>query len=44
MQQLADDPLLQKEMSRAALARVQKIGGWAEYGRQWEQFLINLCA
>jgi glycosyltransferase involved in cell wall biosynthesis len=44
MQQLADDPLLQKEMSRAALARVQKIGGWAEYGRQWEDYLKKMLA
>ncbi|MHB1022949.1 MAG: glycosyltransferase [Acidobacteriaceae bacterium] len=42
MQQLADDPLLQKKMSEAALARVQKIGGWHEYGNMWERTLKNL--
>jgi glycosyltransferase involved in cell wall biosynthesis len=42
MQQLADDPALQQRMSEAALARVRSIGGWAEYGDQWESLLKEL--
>lgn len=42
LQQLMDDPDLQKQMSKAALARVQNLGGWQQYGQQWEQFLENL--
>jgi alpha-maltose-1-phosphate synthase len=42
MQQLADDPALQRRMSEAALARVQHIGGWRQYGDQWETLLQTL--
>ncbi len=42
LQQLADDPLLQAKMRVAALARVQAIGGWAQYGDRWEQLLGEL--
>jgi glycosyltransferase involved in cell wall biosynthesis len=39
MQQFADDPFLRERMSHAALARVKSLGGWKEYGDQWEQLL-----
>jgi alpha-maltose-1-phosphate synthase len=42
MQQLADDPALQSRMSEAALRRVQSLGGWSDYGNQWETFLSDL--
>ena len=42
MQELADDPVRQKEMSAAALARVRSIGGWTEYGERWERLLFDL--
>jgi starch synthase len=44
MQQLADDPALQAKMSEAALRRVQSLGGWSDYGSQWETFLRELTA
>ncbi len=44
MQQLADDPALQKRMSEAALLRVRQIGGWNDYGDQWESLLLKLTA
>ena len=44
MQQLADDPALQSRMSEAALQRVQSLGGWEEYGDQWEVFLKEITA
>jgi Glycosyltransferase len=44
MQQLADDPTLQARMSEAALHRVQSLGGWSDYGSQWENFLNELTA
>ncbi|MEO6817318.1 MAG: glycosyltransferase [Edaphobacter sp.] len=44
MQQLADDPALQSRMSEAALRRVQSLGGWSDYGSQWETFLRELTA
>ncbi len=42
MQRLADDPALQQRMSEAALRRVRSIGGWDEYGDQWEALLHKL--
>ncbi|HEV2620147.1 MAG TPA: glycosyltransferase family 4 protein [Acidobacteriaceae bacterium] len=42
MQRLADEPALQQRMSEAALARVQHIGGWRQYGDQWEALLRKL--
>jgi len=42
MQRLADDPELQRRMSEAALARVQHLGGWRQYGDQWESLLRQL--
>ncbi len=32
LQQLADDPALRRQMSQRALARVQRAGGWHDYG------------
>ena len=42
MQQLADDPALQRRMSAAALARVRTLGGWDDYGDRWEALLHEL--
>jgi starch synthase len=42
MQQLVDDPALQRTMGEAALRRVESIGGWAEYGDRWEALLLRL--
>ncbi|NYF89624.1 glycosyltransferase family 4 protein [Tunturiibacter empetritectus] len=44
MQQLADDPGLQSQMSEAALRRVQLLGGWDDYGDRWESLLKRLTA
>ncbi|HEV2709597.1 MAG TPA: glycosyltransferase [Edaphobacter sp.] len=44
MQQLADDPALQARMSEAALRRVRSLGGWGDYGNQWEFILKDLIA
>jgi glycosyltransferase involved in cell wall biosynthesis len=44
MQQLADDPALQLQMSEAALRRVQLLGGWDDYGDRWESLLKRLVA
>lgn len=43
LQQLADDPALQQRMSEATLRRVQRIGGWKEYGDAWERLLLDLA-
>ena len=42
MQRLADDSLLQQQMSGAALERVHHLGGWSDYGDRWEQLLSSL--
>ena len=42
LQQLADDPALQRSMREAALKRVTSIGGWKEYGDRWERLLQSL--
>lgn len=42
MQQLADDPWLQRRMSEAALVRVHHLGGWTHYGDLWESLLLHL--
>jgi glycosyltransferase involved in cell wall biosynthesis len=39
MQQFADDPDLRQRMSEASLKRVKSLGGWKDYGDQWEQLL-----
>lgn len=43
LQQLADNPQLQKQMRSAALERVQHLGGWDDYGNRWIQLLRELC-
>jgi starch synthase len=42
LQHLADDPILQRSMSQAALTRVKSLGGWADYGVQYAAFLKEL--
>jgi glycosyltransferase involved in cell wall biosynthesis len=42
LQQLADSPALQQQMRAAALARVQSLGGWSDYGTRWETLLHTL--
>jgi alpha-maltose-1-phosphate synthase len=44
LQQLADDPALQRRMSEAALLRVRHLGGWADYGDRWVVLLKRLLA
>jgi glycosyltransferase involved in cell wall biosynthesis len=39
MQQFADDPDLRQRMSEASLKRVKSLGGWKDYGDQWERLL-----
>jgi glycosyltransferase involved in cell wall biosynthesis len=39
MQQIADDPTLQRRLSEAALQRVQHLGGWDNYGDKWDTLL-----
>ncbi len=43
LQQLADDPQLQRQMRAAALERVQYLGGWNDYGDRWVKVLRELC-
>jgi starch synthase len=42
LQQLADDPSLRARMAAAALERVKTIGGWDQYGEQWDRLLHTL--
>ena len=42
LQQLADQPELRERMGRAALARVQQLGGWDAYGQLWSSAIANL--
>ncbi|QNI35466.1 glycosyltransferase family 4 protein [Edaphobacter albus] len=39
MQQLVDDPDLRQRMSEASIRRVKSLGGWTDYGDQWERLL-----
>ena len=39
MQQIADDPALRQRMSEASLSRVKSLGGWKDYGDQWERLV-----
>ena len=41
LQQLADDPALRERMSAAALERVKTLGGWDQYGDQWDSRLLH---
>jgi starch synthase len=42
MQQIADDPTLQRRLSEAALLRVKHLGGWDQYGETWDRLLHQL--
>jgi glycosyltransferase involved in cell wall biosynthesis len=42
MQQIADDPTLQHNLSEAALRRVKTLGGWDHYGETWDRLLHQL--
>jgi glycosyltransferase involved in cell wall biosynthesis len=42
MQQIADDPALQKKLSEAAMQRVKTLGGWDQYGETWDYLLHQL--
>ena len=42
LQQLADDPALQRRMREAGLQRVLTMGGWQEYGDKWVSLLETL--
>ena len=42
LQLLADDPVLQSKMSNAALRKVEKIGGWDNYGESWRELISEL--
>jgi starch synthase len=42
MQQIADDPALQRKLSEAALLRVKNLGGWDQYGETWDRLLHQL--
>jgi alpha-maltose-1-phosphate synthase len=42
MQQIADDPALQRRLSKAALLQVKSLGGWDQYGEIWDRLLHQL--
>jgi len=42
LQQVADDPALQRRLSEAALLRVKSLGGWDQYGETWDRLLHQL--
>lgn len=42
LKQLADDRALRERMSAAALERVKTLGGWNDYGDQWDKLLHAL--
>jgi len=42
MEELAQNPALQKQMSEAGLRRVRELGGWDHYGDLWESLLLHL--
>jgi starch synthase len=42
MQQIADDPALQRKLSEAAMLRVKTLGGWDQYGEAWDRLLHQL--
>jgi glycosyltransferase involved in cell wall biosynthesis len=41
MEKLAGDPALQQAMGAAALARMQHLGGWRQYGDTVEELLLG---
>ncbi|MGN6291493.1 MAG: glycosyltransferase family 4 protein [Chitinophagaceae bacterium] len=42
IQRLADDPALRESMSKAALKRVQSLGGWDTYGQNFSELITQL--
>lgn len=42
MQELADDDNLRKQMSEAAMLRVQSLGGWDTYGTKFKELIDKL--
>jgi glycosyltransferase involved in cell wall biosynthesis len=42
MQEIADDPALQRKLSEAAMLRVKTLGGWDQYGETWDRLLHQL--
>jgi alpha-maltose-1-phosphate synthase len=42
MQQIADNPALQRRLSESALLRVKTLGGWDHYGETWDRLLHQL--
>lgn len=42
LQLLANDDVLRKKMSNAALIKMQKIEGWDTYGENWNKLISNL--
>jgi glycosyltransferase involved in cell wall biosynthesis len=42
MEQIAQDPALQRRMSEAGLRSVHELGGWERYGDLWESLLLKL--
>jgi starch synthase len=42
LQQVADDPALQQRLSEASMLRVKSLGGWDQYGDQWDTLLHKL--
>jgi glycosyltransferase involved in cell wall biosynthesis len=43
LQQFADQPELRARMGKAALARVQQLGGWDSYGDAWASQLQQIA-
>jgi glycosyltransferase involved in cell wall biosynthesis len=43
LQQLADQPELREQMGKAALMRVQQLGGWDAYGDAWTSLLQQVA-
>ncbi len=41
LQQMADDRDLQRRMREASLEKVKSLGGWNDYGEQWEKLLLK---
>jgi starch synthase len=42
LQQVADDPALQQQLSKACMLRVKSLGGWNQYGDTWDSLLHAL--
>jgi glycosyltransferase involved in cell wall biosynthesis len=42
LQLLADNEILRKQMSDAALIKVKELGGWDTYGQNWNNLIIEV--